>query len=135
MKTNKGITLIALIITVIILLILAGTAIAISINGGNIFEKAQNAVTQYNGKVEEEENRINAIWNTIKNENEEEPVIIPEGLTIGSAVTYEPAGGTFDWDRQYFASSGDAVVTLDSTISGSERVTNWKVFNINETTR
>ena len=56
MKRNeRGITLIALIITVIVLLILAGTVITIAISGGNIFSKAEDAVSQYNEKVKEEE--------------------------------------------------------------------------------
>ncbi len=62
MKTNKGITLIALVITVIVLLILAGAAISISINGNNIFERANEAVARYNNKVELEEAIINDIW-------------------------------------------------------------------------
>ena len=53
-KETNGITLIALIITVIILLILAGTAISIAVNGGDLFGKAQNAVEGYNRKVSEE---------------------------------------------------------------------------------
>ena len=52
---KKGITLIALIITVIILLILAGTAIAISINGGDIFTKTSEAREKWNLNVEEEQ--------------------------------------------------------------------------------
>ena len=36
-KTNEGITLIALIVTVVVLLILAGTAISIAINGRRHF--------------------------------------------------------------------------------------------------
>ena len=69
-QTQKGITLIALIITVIILLILAGTAISISINGGDLFGKSQNAVTQYNNRVAEEENAINEVWNILNKRNE-----------------------------------------------------------------
>ena len=59
MKSNKrGITLIALIITVIILLILAGTAISIATNGNNIFEKAKTAVDIYNDKALQEDTDI-----------------------------------------------------------------------------
>ena len=47
-NTNKGITLIALIITVIVLLILAGTAISIAMNGGDIFGKATTAREEWN---------------------------------------------------------------------------------------
>ena len=37
-KQNNGITLIALVITVIVLLILAGVAVSIGLNGDNVFE-------------------------------------------------------------------------------------------------
>ena len=59
MKVSKrGITLIALIITVIVLLILAGTAVSIAINGGDIFNKATEAKEGWNAKVAEEEQNI-----------------------------------------------------------------------------
>ena len=54
-KSSKGITLIALIITVIVLLILAGTAISIAINGGDIFSKATTAREEWNTAVKSEE--------------------------------------------------------------------------------
>ncbi len=45
MAKNKGITLVALIVTIIILLILAGTSISTLTNTG-IFEKAKEQKTQ-----------------------------------------------------------------------------------------
>ena len=53
-KETQGITLIALIITIVVLMILAGVAIR-SINGG-IIENANKATGKYNSKVEEENN-------------------------------------------------------------------------------
>ena len=54
-KQQNGITLIALVITIIILLILAGVALSIVFNGG-IIEKSQNAVDSYNySSVNEDE--------------------------------------------------------------------------------
>ena len=57
-QKQYGITLIALIITVIVLLILAGTAITIGLNGGQLFSRANNAAIQWNSRVSEEENAI-----------------------------------------------------------------------------
>ena len=57
-KKERGITLIALIITVIVLLILAGTAVSIAVNGGDIFGKATEAKEDWNAKVAEEEQNI-----------------------------------------------------------------------------
>lgn len=42
-KTDKGITLIALVITIIVLLILAGVAIAMVLGQDGLFKKAQTA--------------------------------------------------------------------------------------------
>ncbi len=54
-KNEKGVTLVALVITVIVLLILAGTAISLAINGGDLFGKTQDAVDKWNQSYEEEE--------------------------------------------------------------------------------
>ena len=55
---ENGVTLIVLIITVIILLILAGTAISIAINGGDIFGKAAETRETWNEAVETEDNSL-----------------------------------------------------------------------------
>ena len=74
-NTKRGITLVALVVTVIIVLILAGTAISISLNGGNLFEKSQNAVIQYNSKVKEEETTTRSVQ-AILGDLDPEPVKI-----------------------------------------------------------
>ena len=48
MKRENGITLIALVITIIVLLILAGVALATLTGQGNIIENSENAVGKYN---------------------------------------------------------------------------------------
>ena len=78
-KNERGITLIALIITVIVLLILAGVAISIAINGGDIFGKASTARSEWNISVEQENTAIQeamqylniAYSGTTQNVNEE----------------------------------------------------------------
>ena len=54
MKTN-GITLIALVVTIIVLLILAGVAISLSIGDNGIFKRAKEAEKIYTEKAKEEE--------------------------------------------------------------------------------
>ena len=54
LKTHKGITLIALVITIIVLLILAGVAIATLTGDNGIIAKAQQAKMQ-NDKANEKE--------------------------------------------------------------------------------
>ena len=63
---EKGITLIALVITVIVLLILAGAAISIAINGGDLFTKTNTAVESWNEKVQEEETNVQSYINMME---------------------------------------------------------------------
>ena len=46
MKGQKGITLVALVITIIVMLILVGVSVTVAINGG-LFDKAKDAGNQY----------------------------------------------------------------------------------------
>ena len=46
-KREKGITLVALVVTIIILLILAGVALTIALGENGLFNQAQNAATSY----------------------------------------------------------------------------------------
>ena len=60
-EKNNGITLIALIITIIVLLILAGVALATLTGQGNIIGNAENAVGKYNNTAQREEELINEL--------------------------------------------------------------------------
>ena len=64
---EKGITLVALVITVIVLLILAGTTITIAINGGDLFTKTSDTKDMWNNKVDEEENAVNEVITEFEN--------------------------------------------------------------------
>ena len=66
MNNKNGITLIALIITIIVLLILAGVAFAGLING-NIIGNTENAVIKYNNSVLNEQITLNLIENYLIN--------------------------------------------------------------------
>ena len=68
MRKNKGITLIALIITIVILLILLAVSIDLVIDG-KIFNSAEKAVNGTNAKVAQEQTRIDELmeeWNRIE---------------------------------------------------------------------
>ena len=69
-KGNKGITLVALIITIIVLLILAGVSITFALQG-NILNNAQRAVNEYDNASTNEANIINFINQTIDNKIQE----------------------------------------------------------------
>ena len=57
-NAKHGITLVALVITIIILLILAGTAISLSTNGSNLFSKTTEASENWNQAVNNENNSL-----------------------------------------------------------------------------
>lgn len=58
MKRQNGITLVALVITIIILLILAGISIASLTNSG-LFDKANKAKNEYQNAEQDEQNTLN----------------------------------------------------------------------------
>ena len=68
MQMQKGITLVALVITVIILLILTGVALSMGMSEEGLFYKTNNAVDKWNNKVEEDKNMVH-IANELITEN------------------------------------------------------------------
>ena len=66
-KQNKGITLIALVITIIVLLILAGVSIATLTGENGILTQTEEA--KQKTKLEEEKEKIKLAWNALKIEN------------------------------------------------------------------
>ena len=65
MRKNRGITLIALIITIIILLILVGVSINLTIKG-NLFGSAEKAVSGTNDKVAQEQTRVDELMGELE---------------------------------------------------------------------
>ena len=67
MKKENGITLIALVITIIVMLILAGVVVAMLTGQGNIIRNAENVVGEYNNSVTEEQELLNTIEKYFEN--------------------------------------------------------------------
>ena len=63
LKKQKGITLVALVITIIVLLILATVAITMAVNSDGLFSKANEAVNEWNNGVYNEGVVINGLIN------------------------------------------------------------------------
>ena len=95
--TNRGITLVALIITIIVLLILAGVSISFVFNGG-ILDKAQSAVNEYESASKEEQNLLEQIDKYIENE-------------LGDITNDEPKVPSVD---------GNGLATEDTTIVATD---------------
>ena len=114
MKKAKGITLIALVITIIVLLILAGVALATLTGQGNIIGNAENAVGKYNNSVSKEQEILNEIEKYLINygyggneEIEDQP-----NPPIEGEITITPS--TTEWTSQDIKVS----VTWPSNIEG-----------------
>lgn len=98
-KQNKGITLVALVITIIILLILASISIS-SLTRSGLFGKAQDAVNRYgnaqnreNSILGEYENYINNLGNNLSSEDDKDKMI---HFTIDGIPFECPDGWTWD---------------------------------------
>jgi len=71
MKGQKGITLIALVITIIVMLILVGVTVTLAIQG-NLFDQANTATTDYNNQAEGERNLSNGKVTIVNTETDQE---------------------------------------------------------------
>ena len=67
-KGQKGITLVALVITIIVLLILAGVGISMLAGDGGILNYAENAAGEYKNASNTENQTIQNLLNYLKNE-------------------------------------------------------------------
>ena len=133
---QKGITLIALVITIILLLILAGVSIAMLTGENGILTQAQRAKTETENAAQNEAGILEDYNNTLNNYVNGGTVSIPEGLKVGSEVSYNPSG-TYEWKDEYCDSApqyGDLSKNLNSATGELFNIDTWKVFSINETT-
>ena len=67
LKGQKGITLVALVITIIILLILAGVTISLTLGKNGLFDSAKRATQNYADAANNEKNLANDIERYINN--------------------------------------------------------------------
>jgi len=88
LRQNKGITLIALIITIIVMLILVGVTINVALNGG-LFQKAEYASEQMQIEAEKEE-LLSAVMGAIGNDGKIKfgEIQLPEGWSKVADKTY-----------------------------------------------
>lgn len=65
LEINKGITLIALIITIVILIIIAGVTINLSVGENGIFNKAKYAKEEYSNSATYEQEKLNELYSQL----------------------------------------------------------------------
>ena len=61
LKQQKGITLVALVITIVVLVIIAGVVITVSLSNQGIFQQATNARDFYNEQAAKEKDELTNI--------------------------------------------------------------------------
>ena len=111
-KQNRGITLIALIITIIVLLILAGVTINLTLGENGIFKTAENAGKNYTQAEQEELEGLANFENTINN------IIGGTGNSTPVGTGSLTPGKRYDQDTDL--TIGDYKITIPggATISG-----------------
>ena len=99
----KGITLIALVVTIIILLILSGTAISLTLGEDGIFKKAKDAIDKYKEAAEQEKNMIYNLESDMEDAIGEEIPVKTEKqlLKIGSGEKVDGIEYFYNIGRKY----------------------------------
>ena len=83
MKRERGITLIALVVTIVVLLILAGVSINALFGNNGIIEKAKEAQNKMDKATENDQKEINELTNWLDNQvNEPQVEAQREKMTI-----------------------------------------------------
>lgn len=131
MKEN-GITLVALVITIVILLILAGISISTLSNTG-IFKKAKDAKQKYE-EAENDQNKILDEYETELNQYNENTLVykVNNGIVkIGDYVAYSPDDASTEEIlnelKAYSGSSDNTNLTLTQ-----EKNLNWRVLDVKD---
>ena len=86
-ENQKGITLVALVVTIIILLILAGVTLNLALGNTGLFKKAQEAADRYKSASQNESDILDELDKTLE-ELEGGKVADRTGLEIGDTVNY-----------------------------------------------
>ncbi len=103
---TKGITLVALVITIILLLILAGVAISMAVDSDGLFAKAREATEKWNTTVANEETQLNGLIDTLI------PGVKLPGdakLKVGDTVKWTPSGH-YIWDKDVYSSDDEGTI-------------------------
>ena len=129
-KQTSGITLIALVLTIIVLLILAGVSIAMLTGENGILTQAQRAKNETENAANNETAILDEYNKYINNSIG--GTSIPEGLEIGSEVSYSPQG-SYNWDADYYYSGDETYEDVALNTSDTNyAITKWKVLDINK---
>lgn len=135
-STQKGITLIALVITIIVMLILVAVTVSMAVNGGlfkhagQAVEDTKNAINDEkklaDGKVQIEGNVYASIDEYLRGKE------LPEGIKVGDYVNYTPDTGTYKVAGGANGTGHSSEQTF-TTETGDSSL-KWRILSINEET-
>ena len=156
---NGGVSLVALAITIIIILILAGITINYVLGDNGLIMKAQDAKYAMDNAVESDKVELNALKDRIDDQvlgeaGKKRKITKELGIEVGNLVSYSPEG-TYEWKGEYATTEtltdkqdeqGNVITDLegnpikvtsvdkilDSSEDGAFRITSWKVFKIDD---
>ena len=106
-KKTQGITLIALVVTIVVLLILASVTISTIFSDNGIIKKAQEAANKTKEAVEQEQAELNQLYNDLAS--------IMNNTTGGSTTPEEPEGCPAEEFEKWNGTSDDKVNAVQST--------------------
>ena len=141
-KERRGVTLIALVITIIVLLILAGVTIAMLTGENGIISKAMQAKTKTEDSKETEEAGLKKIENYINGKSAEAGVVIQdlksiksdgtEGEVIGEKVS-DGAGGVVPVPNEFYYVGGTAKsgTVISDNLADKEKYKGQEVVGTN----
>ena len=117
LKSSKAITLVALIITIIILLILAGVSLSMILGDNGLINKAQSSVNEYQKAAQKEQNLLNDIEAYMGSYGLQENTpdtpagthVKPPAKWLGTMVTAvsDGKGNTFPVPKNFYYVGGD----------------------------
>ena len=127
-KTEKGITLVALVVTIVVLLILAGVSINLVLGNNGIIAKAKDAETKSAEASQNDLKGMNALTEEMNNALGEKPKVDLSKYKIGDYVNY-----TYDTAENYVLTSATCGSSSNPT-DGIPQTTGlkWRILNIDE---
>ena len=112
LEKRNGITLIALVITIIVMLILAGVTISTITGQDNVIENSESVVGKYNNKVIEEQEKLNEVIEYIKNDGKVEETgisisVVPDTTGVTRKVIVTIVGYAEEGIKRFTSTVGD----------------------------
>ncbi len=128
LKNKKGITLVALVVTIVVLLILAGVSINLVLGNNGIIAKAKEAETKSAEASQNDLKGMNALTEEMNNALGEKPKVDLSKYKIGDYVNY-----TYDTAENYVLTSATCGSSSNPS-TGIPQTTGlkWRILNIDE---